>query len=185
MYTMETFNSQNHWLSRGRVTVWTWLLETHPLVHGEKCVQFGNLLHEVVLLWFVGWAILNLWLISVFQHQSSCAEKFASSIWGPTCDGIDRVVECVRLPQLNVGDWIVWKGKWCSGVAPYRICRCFTLKFIGVEQWCSLHWWVTAVLLWLRNCEKLKIFGVVKTDRFEVCDISGAKIPKLHLFSRS
>lgn len=31
-----------------------------------------------------------------------------SSIWGPTCDGLDKIMGSVLLPELNVLDWIVW-----------------------------------------------------------------------------
>lgn len=32
--------------------------------------------------------------------------QFTSSIWGPTCDGLDCIMEECRLPELNIGDWI-------------------------------------------------------------------------------
>ncbi|KAF2357127.1 Orn/DAP/Arg decarboxylase 2 C-terminal [Trinorchestia longiramus] len=33
-----------------------------------------------------------------------------SSVWGPTCDGFDRVLESIELPSsLAVGDWLVWE----------------------------------------------------------------------------
>lgn len=28
------------------------------------------------------------------------------SIWGPTCDGLDKIVEEANFPEMNVGDWI-------------------------------------------------------------------------------
>ncbi|KAK3904975.1 pyridoxal-dependent decarboxylase [Staphylotrichum tortipilum] len=32
------------------------------------------------------------------------------SIWGPTCDGIDRITESIRFPQLlDVGDWLYFE----------------------------------------------------------------------------
>jgi len=31
-----------------------------------------------------------------------------SSVWGPTCDGLDCVLESVELPDLNIGDWVVF-----------------------------------------------------------------------------
>lgn len=33
-----------------------------------------------------------------------------SSIWGPTCDGLDVVVEDTVLPVLNIGDWILFEN---------------------------------------------------------------------------
>jgi len=32
-----------------------------------------------------------------------------SSVWGPTCDGLDQVVESVLLPPLDIGDWLVFE----------------------------------------------------------------------------
>lgn len=32
-----------------------------------------------------------------------------SSIWGPTCDGLDQVVEKVLLPLLPIGEWIIFE----------------------------------------------------------------------------
>ena len=29
-----------------------------------------------------------------------------SSVWGPTCDGLDCVLTSVQLPDLNIGDWV-------------------------------------------------------------------------------
>lgn len=32
-----------------------------------------------------------------------------SSVWGPTCDGLDQVVDSVMLPPLDIGDWLVFQ----------------------------------------------------------------------------
>ena len=34
---------------------------------------------------------------------------YESSIWGPTCDGLDCILETTQLPELEVGDWIYFK----------------------------------------------------------------------------
>lgn len=34
------------------------------------------------------------------------AEYSLSTVWGPTCDGIDCIIKNVRLPKLDVGDWL-------------------------------------------------------------------------------
>lgn len=40
--------------------------------------------------------------------QSACGVEY--SIWGPTCDGIDRIAESVRFNQtLDVGDWLYFE----------------------------------------------------------------------------
>ncbi|KDR16679.1 Ornithine decarboxylase, partial [Zootermopsis nevadensis] len=37
------------------------------------------------------------------------SKLFPSSIWGPTCDGLDQVVQKVLLPEMSVGDWIIFE----------------------------------------------------------------------------
>ncbi|XP_071448968.1 ornithine decarboxylase-like [Hetaerina americana] len=39
----------------------------------------------------------------------SGSKLILSSIWGPTCDGLDCVCEEALLPQLTVGDWIIFE----------------------------------------------------------------------------
>ncbi|OMH81178.1 Antizyme inhibitor 2 [Zancudomyces culisetae] len=52
--------------------------------------------------------------------------KYLSSIWGPTCDSIDCVVENVELPELFVGDWLVF-----NNLGAYSVCA--ASKFNGFE----------------------------------------------------
>uniref|UniRef100_A0A8D0GPV6 Antizyme inhibitor 1 n=1 Tax=Sphenodon punctatus TaxID=8508 RepID=A0A8D0GPV6_SPHPU len=33
---------------------------------------------------------------------------FASSLWGPSCDELDQIVENCLLPELNIGDWLIF-----------------------------------------------------------------------------
>lgn len=40
---------------------------------------------------------------------------FSSSLWGPSCDALDQVVEHCLLPELSVGDWLVFKNMGASG----------------------------------------------------------------------
>ncbi|KAG2464815.1 antizyme inhibitor 1-like [Polypterus senegalus] len=35
---------------------------------------------------------------------------FASSLWGPSSDGLDQVVEHCLLPELNIGDWVIFEN---------------------------------------------------------------------------
>ncbi|GAB1865464.1 Ornithine decarboxylase [Camponotus japonicus] len=36
-------------------------------------------------------------------------EKFLSTLWGPTSDSFDVIVQEVSLPELCLGDWLVWE----------------------------------------------------------------------------
>ncbi|XP_064412448.1 ornithine decarboxylase isoform X1 [Latimeria chalumnae] len=42
---------------------------------------------------------------------------YISSIWGPTCDGLDRIVERFDLPELHVGDWMLFENMGAYTVA--------------------------------------------------------------------
>ncbi len=33
---------------------------------------------------------------------------FTSSVWGPTCDGLDCIRETCLLPELDAGDWMIF-----------------------------------------------------------------------------
>lgn len=38
------------------------------------------------------------------------AKNFNSSIWGPTCDGLDQVVQNIVLPEMELGDWVIFEN---------------------------------------------------------------------------
>jgi hypothetical protein len=42
--------------------------------------------------------------------QARLSKLVPSSIWGPTCDGLDQVVEKTLLPLMSVGDWIIFEN---------------------------------------------------------------------------
>ncbi|XP_067005986.1 ornithine decarboxylase 1 [Anabrus simplex] len=41
---------------------------------------------------------------------ASSGKLIPSSIWGPTCDGLDQVVENMLLPPMDVGNWIIFEN---------------------------------------------------------------------------
>ncbi|XP_028835592.1 antizyme inhibitor 1a isoform X1 [Denticeps clupeoides] len=45
-------------------------------------------------------------------HKELSAKEplFSSSLWGPSMDGLDQVVESCLLPELSVGDWLVFSN---------------------------------------------------------------------------
>ncbi|XP_050504638.1 ornithine decarboxylase isoform X2 [Diabrotica virgifera virgifera] len=47
------------------------------------------------------------------------AKYYDSSIWGPTCDVVDLVIEHAMLPEMKVGDWLVFEdmGAYTTSVA--------------------------------------------------------------------
>ncbi|XP_033950548.1 antizyme inhibitor 1b [Pseudochaenichthys georgianus] len=57
---------------------------------------------------------------SVHKH-ALCAEEgvFPSSLWGPTLDQLDQVVERCLLPELNVGDWLCFSNMGVCGLEEF------------------------------------------------------------------
>ncbi|KAJ1834658.1 Ornithine decarboxylase [Coemansia sp. RSA 2711] len=53
------------------------------------------------------------------EQHACCADDalLESSVWGPTCDSIDCIVPAGALPELQIGDWLVFD---CMGA--YTIC---------------------------------------------------------------
>ncbi|KAF1387413.1 hypothetical protein PFLUV_G00078430 [Perca fluviatilis] len=45
---------------------------------------------------------------SVHKNTSLDAQVFSSSLWGPSGDDLDLVVEHCLLPELNIGDWLMF-----------------------------------------------------------------------------
>ncbi|KAL5016024.1 hypothetical protein ScPMuIL_005613 [Solemya velum] len=43
--------------------------------------------------------------------------NYTSSIWGPTCDGLDCILEECQLPELGIGDWLYFDNMGAYTVA--------------------------------------------------------------------
>jgi ornithine decarboxylase len=41
--------------------------------------------------------------------QAHLGKLVPSSVWGPTCDGLDQVVENALLPVMPVGEWFIFE----------------------------------------------------------------------------
>ena len=58
----------------------------------------------------------------------------ATKLFGPTCDSIDVVMPCTRLPEMEVGDWI-----WFRGMGAYT--RCAASSFNGQGEYDVHYVW--------------------------------------------
>lgn len=47
---------------------------------------------------------------SLLQKPSTEQPLYSSSLWGPVIDGCDCIAEGLWLPQLHVGDWLVFEN---------------------------------------------------------------------------
>jgi len=53
----------------------------------------------------------------VFDHQNPIPtflrpksdQFYRSTIFGPSCDGMDTILKSYPLPKMNIGEWIYWK----------------------------------------------------------------------------
>jgi ornithine decarboxylase len=46
----------------------------------------------------------------LFQKPLDENQKFPSTIWGPTCDALDQLVVDIPMPDVNIGDFIVFEN---------------------------------------------------------------------------
>ncbi|KAL1502040.1 hypothetical protein ABEB36_007245 [Hypothenemus hampei] len=42
-------------------------------------------------------------------NEDPTKKMVSSSIWGPTCDGLDQIIENMSLPEMEIGDWMVFE----------------------------------------------------------------------------
>jgi len=54
---------------------------------------------------------------NVLKSKSSSKDEHECSIWGPTCDSMDLILKSIRLPLLEVGDWLYFKD-----MGAYTVC---------------------------------------------------------------
>ena len=60
------------------------------------------------------------------DQDESIGELRSSTVFGPTCDGLDTIVRDFPLPTLRVGDWLTWPR-----MGAYTLCG--ASKFNGVN----------------------------------------------------
>jgi len=58
------------------------------------------------------------------QRTSVGRNCVPTKLFGPTCDSIDVVMACTRLPEMSVGEWL-----WFPGMGAYT--RCAASRFNG------------------------------------------------------
>ncbi|XP_060735391.1 ornithine decarboxylase-like [Tachysurus vachellii] len=59
----------------------------------------------------------------VYKKPKPDEHMYPCSIWGPTCDGLDRIVELCTLPDLQVGDWLL-----CENMGAYTVAASSTFN---------------------------------------------------------
>jgi len=62
--------------------------------------------------------------------------RFRSILWGPTCDSLDKVHDGVHLPEIKVGEWLVFRDMGAYTMSAASTFNGFskpTLKYIVSE----------------------------------------------------
>lgn len=60
-------------------------------------------------------------------------------LWGPTCTSTDLIIKDVMLPELYIGDWLIWKNMGAYTLALSRPFNGFSIPtvfpVIRKNQW--------------------------------------------------
>ncbi len=53
----------------------------------------------------------------LLREPSKDAVTQRTSIWGPTCDGLDLIVKSCDFPEAHIGDWIIFEDMGAYSLA--------------------------------------------------------------------
>lgn len=74
--------------------------------------------------------------------MESREQRYRSVIWGPTCDGLDKIIDNYVIPELHVGDWLLF-----DDIGAYSISlssdfngfeRAHIYFVVTNETWCAI-----------------------------------------------
>lgn len=51
------------------------------------------------------------------EVESQPLQEFQCSIWGPTCDSIDCIGRDMQMPEMFIGDWVLFRNMGAYTVA--------------------------------------------------------------------
>jgi len=89
--------------------------------------------------------VISYHIFKIPQPLKKCpnSEKYPSIIWGPTCDSMDRVLGDILLPEMHLGDWLVFFN---MGAYTIPLCTSFNgfdapnvYSIINRSNWMLLH----------------------------------------------
>uniref|UniRef100_A0A8D2E1H0 Ornithine decarboxylase n=1 Tax=Sciurus vulgaris TaxID=55149 RepID=A0A8D2E1H0_SCIVU len=69
---------------------------------------------EQTFMYYVNDGVYGSFNCILYDHAH---KYYSSSIWGPTCDGLDRIVERCDRPEMHVGDWMLFENMGAYTVA--------------------------------------------------------------------
>lgn len=77
---------------------------------------------------------------SVHKH-ALCPEEavYPSSLWGPSLDQLDHVVERCLLPELSVGDWLLFSNMGASGLEEFGSSQLPIYYTVSTSDWYEMQ----------------------------------------------
>lgn len=77
---------------------------------------------------------------SVHKH-ALCAEEavYPSSLWGPSLDQLDHVVERCLLPELSVGDWLLFSNMGTCGLEEFSSSHLPVYYTVSTSDWYEMQ----------------------------------------------
>ncbi|XP_076643218.1 ornithine decarboxylase 1-like [Halictus rubicundus] len=76
-------------------------------------------------------------------------ETFLSTLWGPTCDSLDCILQNVMLPEVEIGSWLIWRD---MGAYSISLCSPFNgfkppkvYPFVRKSQWNDIDAYIKSI----------------------------------------
>ncbi|XP_015113581.1 ornithine decarboxylase [Diachasma alloeum] len=89
-------------------------------IHSKRSVRTDKMSPNSVThnMYYINDGVYGSFNCLLYDHQhvtpiplkSGCGKMIPSSIWGPTCDGLDQVVENMLMHEMELGDWIIFEN---------------------------------------------------------------------------
>lgn len=119
----------------------------------KRVIQPENLgLEDPAYMYYINDGVYGSFNCLIFDHAEVKAVPLKEakwqtisrcSVWGPTCDSMDCIIEECQLPNLDVGDWLVFEDMGAYTVAAASTFNGFqrpSLHFIASQStWLYLH----------------------------------------------
>ncbi|XP_050450760.1 ornithine decarboxylase 2-like [Cataglyphis hispanica] len=115
-------------------------------LHSKKLTVSEN--GELMRMYYMNCGVYNSFLDELLGLQARIPElpfnlmsdeKFLSNLWGPTADSHDLIFKNVLLPELYIGDWLVWREMGAYTLALSNTFNGFPIPdvkpFIRKTQW--------------------------------------------------
>lgn len=106
------------------------------------------------------------------EHELEGRKSYPTILWGPTCDSMDCIKKNVNLPEMNIGEWFLFKEMGAYTIAAASTFNGFQLP--NLKYHIPAHSVETLRNLpsWVRLCEVLGIcdadIPTVSNDAFEM-----------------